>query len=254
MKRLLIAAVGVAFWLGGRPAAPAQEQDLILSVRRNFGYSAGSQIQGSFRMEIVNPPADLVSVVFSLDDTVVGTVSAPPYRLDFDTDDYPLGWHALSATGQTADGRTLTTAKRRFEFVSAEAGWQVVGGIALPMLALIGGVMVITFLIPLATAALGRRSAVPLGAERSFGLLGGAICPSCQRPFAIHFWSLNLAFQRFDHCDHCGRWSLVRRATPAQLAEAIAAEARHARPEAALAQLSPEEELRRRLDDSRFTD
>jgi D-arabinose 1-dehydrogenase-like Zn-dependent alcohol dehydrogenase len=31
-----------------------------------------------------------------------------------------------------------------------------------------------------------------LGAERDYGFRGGAICPKCHRPFAMHLWGLSL--------------------------------------------------------------
>src|SRR5258707_14675391 len=99
----------------------AQTGELQLFLRRNFGYGGGDQIQGSFSMEATGP-ADLASVTFKVDETVVGTVTSAPFKVSFNTDTYGLGWHTLTAAGQTSIGRLLAAARRRFEFVSATPG------------------------------------------------------------------------------------------------------------------------------------
>ncbi|MCC6188910.1 MAG: hypothetical protein IT318_07735 [Anaerolineales bacterium] len=233
--------------------AAAQDDELRLFVRRNFGYSGGSQIQGSFRME-AEGPADLASVTFKVDDQVVGADSEAPFRVDFDTDDYGLGWHDLTAQGETASGRALVSAARRFEFVSAAAGWETAWRIMAPLL----GVLLVVMLLVVGTSLLqlrrGRRHPAPLGARRNYGLFGGTICPKCGRPFALHLWGLNLLVGKLDRCDHCGRWSVVRALPLEQLRAAEAAERRAAQPAGEHPAESAEEQLRRQLDDSRFTD
>lgn len=232
--------------------ARAQDEELTLYVRRNFGYGGGSQIQGNFRLE-VEGPANLVSVTYLIDDAVLATTTEPPFRVDFVTDDYPNGWHTLKAVGQTADGRTLVSNTRRFEFVPPSVGLEVAGRIAVFTFA---GVAVV-FLIVIAVQAfvLGRnRTALPPGAPRSYGLFGGAICPRCGRPFPLHLWGLNAGAGKFDRCDHCGKWSLVRRASPEELRAAEAAERMQARPETPFTEPDPEERLRRKLDETKYMD
>jgi hypothetical protein len=67
-------------------------------------------------------------------------------------------------------------------------------------------------------------------------------------------WSFNLVAFRFDRCPHCGQWKLVQKYHPDVLAAAAEAmqqaEDKSARPSAS----SPEEKLRRQLEDSRFDD
>lgn len=232
--------------------AYAQDEELTLYVRRNFGYGGGSQIQGNFRLE-VEGPANLVSVTYFIDDAVLATTTTPPFRVDFVTDAYPNGWHTLKAVGQTADGRTLVSNTRRFEFVPAsvglEAAGHIVGAIA------IGVAVVVLILVAVQALVLGRnKTALPLGARRNYGLLGGAVCPKCGRPFPLHLWGLNAGADKFDRCDHCGKWSLVRRASPEALRAAEAAELAQARPETPLAEPDPEERLRRKLDETKYTE
>jgi Zn ribbon nucleic-acid-binding protein len=234
--------------------ALAQTAALTLSVSKTFGFNNGSQIQGSFRLQ-ASGPADLRSVTFTLDGEPLGEVSAPPFTFDLNTDRFAPGWHTVGASGQTADGQTLTAADRRYEFLSATQAQSAITRFIGPILGIVGLLVVVGMGSQLFFALRSgkNRSALPLGAHRTYGVWGGAICPKCQRPFSIHLWGLNaLPGQKFDRCDHCGKWSLVRRANPAQLAEAEAAELKYAQPTAPQLELSPEEKLKRDLDASRF--
>jgi hypothetical protein len=230
--------------------ARAQTSQLQLSVRRNFGYGGGDQIQGSFSM-LASGPADLKQVTFKIDDQVVGTVTAAPFQVDFSTDSYALGWHTLTAAGTTASGQSLVSDPRRFEFVSAAAGWQSVGRILVPILGVLGLALVAGLSIAVMDIRRSRAAPTPLGAERHYGLLGGAVCPKCGRPFARHWWGLNAGLGKLDRCPHCGKWSIVRAQPLEQLRAAEAAELKDAQG-APVPELSPEEKLRRQLDDSRY--
>lgn len=229
----------------------AQDAELTLHVRRNYGYGGGSQIQGSFRMEVTGPE-NLASVTFKVDDRVVGTVTSAPWRIDFQTDDYGYGWHNLSATAQTNAGSTLSSNVRRFEFVSAAEGWQAAGQIAIPFLGLLGLIMLAGLASAFLPTLIGKKTEMPLGAPRRYGFFGGAICPKCRRPFRRHWWGLNAGLGKFDRCDHCGKWSIVRAESTERLRQAEAAELQHAQPDAPVPELSPAEKLKRQLDDSRF--
>jgi hypothetical protein len=236
------------------PAVWAQNSDLTLHVRRNVGYSGGSQIRGSFRMEVAGPD-DLVSVTFKIDDEEIGAVTAPPFKINFNTADYALGWHDLSAVGRTADGRTLASNVRRFEFVSSAEEWAAVQSIMIPMLGVLGVIFVLAFGVPILLTLIGKKASVPLGAPRKYGIIGGTICPKCGRPFALHWWGFNVSFAgKLDRCDHCGRWSFVRRMSQDKLREAEGAELKLAQPESPIPEASPEDKLKQQLDDSRFFD
>jgi len=202
----------------------------------------------------VTGPEDLASVTFKIDDQDVGTVTAPPFKINFETTAYALGWHDLSAQGQTADGRTLTASVRRFEFVSSEEEWAAVRQIMIPIFGLVGVILVVVFAIPILLTLREKKAAVPLGAPRKYGIMGGGVCPKCGRPFAIHVWGLNAGFQKFDRCDHCGKWSLVSRVSIEKLREAEAAELKLAQPETPIPEPSPEEKLKQQLEASRFLD
>jgi hypothetical protein len=252
LRRVFLTAALLA--LIASPAL-AQDEELRISVRKNFGFNAGSRIQGSFRLEATGP-ADLVSVTFLVDGQPIGTVSQPPFRLDFRTEDYALGSHELGAVGETAGGRALTATPRTFEFVSAAAGWDLTMSFMVPLLVIVGLVMLLGLGVPFVQSMRGQRQSVPPGTERNYGLVGGAICPKCGRPTPRHLWGLNMLVGKFDRCENCGRWSLLRAAPLSELRAAEAAERRQARAAArgSAPDASPEEQLRRQLDDSRFTE
>lgn len=248
---LMVLACGLA--LAWAAPAWAQEDELRLSLRKEFGFAMGGQVQGTFKLTALGP-ADLISVTFELADEagavgplVLGQASQPPFSVTFSTDKYPHGRYALSATGQTAGGRRIRSNVLRVEFVSAEAGWQAAGKIVIPLFVLLGAVMLAATLGPLVLERLGK---VPPGRPRHYGLWGGAICPKCKRPFGLHWWAPNLVTGKYDRCPNCGRWSIVRPAGRAALAAAEAAEQAAPAPEAP--ELSPEEKLRRQIEDSRY--
>lgn len=224
---------------------------LTLNVSRLMGYGGGDRIQGWFRLSVPTPPADTQIVQFWVDDILIATDTEPPFQTDILTDNYPLGTRTLRAEIQLADGRTQATAPRTYIFVPESEGFEVAGRIvgftfgALAVAAVVVGVV--------QAVAFRRRTPTPLGAPRTYGWAGGAICPACRRPFARHWWAPNLGLVKFDCCDHCGRWNLVGRASPEALAAAEQAERANA-PTDTLHQESAEDRLRRQIEDSRWTE
>jgi len=257
IKRLALLLLTCLIGLPIHQAVLAQEEELILSLRRNFGYSSGTgRIQGDFTA-IVKGPEDLVRVVFLIDgeevrsETHEGTMQRQ-FEIQFKTGDYSLGTHTLSAIGYTADGRVLQSNEQRREFVPAEEGLQAAGRIAVPIISVVFLVMLFSFVLPLVLGR-GKRSQLPLGVPRSYGVLGGAICPKCGRPYAMHIWGFNLVGGKYDRCPHCGRWSLVHHTSPDALRAAEAAELQQAQPSPG-SSASAEEAIRKELDDSRYQD
>lgn len=234
------------------PALAQQEDQLVLRLNRDFGYGGmGNDIQGLFSIEVRDPPTDLVRVEFTIDGELLAEDSEAPFKIQFSTDSYPLGEHVLAATGYTSGGQTLGSNDFNVEFVSPEAGWQSVLKIIGPILAIVIGVMVLSFLTSYLS---GRKLAhLPPGSPRNYGIKGGTICPKCARPFAFQFLALNMGpFHKVDRCPHCGRWGLLRRRSLEELRSAEAAESEGLQgfePE-----ISQEEKLRKELDDSRYQD
>lgn len=258
MKKIFIlirfVAIGLLFLATNTRTSAAQESpSLVLTLSRDFGYGGfAGDIQGAFSMHVKDPP-DLVRVVFLIDGQPIGEATgSPPFRLAFNTGDYPYGKHTLSAIGYTADGRELQSNEIVREFVSADRGFQGAMEIVLPLL----GIILVAGLIAWGIPALfmrGKVKKLPAGAARSYSPLGGAICPKCGRPFAMHMYGLNVMVGKYDRCPYCGRWSLVRRASLDALREAEAAEVVEA-DTSLIPEVDEAEKLRKEIDSSRYQD
>lgn len=238
----IVTALIVAICVAQTVYAQAQnETPLELRINRDFGFGLGGQIQGRFSMRI-SGPVDLERVAFYVDDMQIGEDNEPPFVLTFNTGDYERGVHQLHAVGMTQDGRELNSNSVTRQFVSGQS-------VALIVAAIIGVVVAIGLAIRYITRGKGQISG------REYGLLGGAVCPNCGRPFGIHWWSLRLGVGRLDRCPHCRKWNMISRSSH----ETLAAAERSGTEQDELDDLhsdkqpSEEDELRRQLDDSRYS-
>jgi hypothetical protein len=253
INRLLL---GLVFsFLLGLVASPVMAQsNFTLNVHRNIGYSSGSQIRGSFNMAVVGPN-NIKSATFMIDGQTMKVIAAAPFSFDFNTSDYPFGWHDLSANILTTDGQTLTTTVRRFEFATSEEETAAIRNIVVPM---VGGLLVVILIVVGVQVLFFRnktKTNLPLGAPRNYGITGGAVCPKCHRPFPLSLLSLNIGLgTKFTRCVFCGKWSMVRRASLAELRAAESAELAEAQPGTPIHEKSEAEKLKEMLDNSRFTD
>ncbi len=230
-------------------AALAQTEELTLSFSRDFGYSSGTgDIQGTFSMK-VSGPDDLARVEFYIDETKIGEDAKAPFRLQFNTDNYPLGLHEMHAAGYTAYGREYRSKVVTANFVSADEGWQSASKIMFPLLVVVFGAIILGFVVPMLMGH-GKLAELPLGAERKYGISGGGICSKCQRPFALPFFSMHLGFSKLARCPYCGKWGMVRVQPLARLRQAEQAELEMAKAE--VTEISDEERLRKELDDSKY--
>lgn len=219
----------------------AQEPGLELRLTRDFGSAFGSgNIRGTFSYR-VNAPEDVTRVIFLLDGAPIAEDTAPPWRYQFNTANFPDGVHTLSASGVTRDGRTLTANGLTRNFVPATAANRAI----LTIVAVIGALILVVTLL---SAWLSRRG-LSDEARAVSGAFGTTVCPFCGKPFARHLWAPNLGAGKFDRCPHCGKWNLVRRATPAEIERSLTL----LRPDAtAVDTRPPPDDLRKRLDDSRY--
>ena len=242
-------------------AAQTPTPPYTLHSKRLFGYGGFSgDVRGTFRFSVsgsTNGPADTISsVTYQIDGQPMATVSQSPYSLDFQTTSYPSGWHQFTALVATRDGRQVTTPAIALNFISANQQGSSMGKILVP---LFGGIAAIFLVMMGVQVLILRRNPGRLapGAERHYGLKGGAICPRCGRPFAIHFWSLNLLGNVLDRCDYCGRVGIFRRRSMADLRAAEVAEVAGVQAsETALPgaiEETEEERLRKLLDESKYT-
>ncbi len=254
MRKSLLAALFLAFLLSCTLVASASAQtssELTVSLHRDFGYSGFNEIQGTFTLKATGP-ADLSRVIFLIDDQVIAEVDQPPFQVRFNTGSYAVGQHTLSATGYTSQGAELGSNQIRPNFVTAEQGWQAGLKIALPILGVGLAVAILAVVVPWFLGRRKPRQPIP-DLPADYGLLGAAVCPKCGRPFARHWWGINMLAGKLDRCPHCGKWSIVRRATPGQLQQAEDL-VRQAAADSQEPALREEQRLQRDLEDSRFQD
>jgi hypothetical protein len=224
-------------------SASAQDEALVLRLRRTFGYSWRGEIQGSF-LVTAEGPADVRQVSFYVDQDLLQAVGAPPFQARLHTGDYPDGVHRLWAEGTREDGENILSNEIRVEFVAASAGWQAAATLLTPVLVVVGAIMA----IGIGFTALTSRRFRP----GAYGSSGGAICPRCRLPLNRHFLAPNIGLKKLERCRHCGKWSLVSRASAEDLTDA---EARLMGEVPSVA--SPQAQadaLHRQVDDSRFVE
>jgi len=252
MRNLLNICIFLVTLTGLTTTVYAQEEEPIqLRLRRDWGYGGGVDIQGNFSLS-VSGPENLNRVEYFIDSELMGeSIEAPSFRFKFVPDAYPLGLHTLSAIGHTSDDQTFRSNEITKNFVSAQEGYSTAIKIVAIILGLILGVSVLSFLITRLVGG-GKKSGPEPGAQRSYGLLGGTICPKCSKPFSRHIWGLNMGVGKFDRCPHCGKWSITTRATPAELRTAELSELDQAETKIGTHEISEEERLRKDLEDSRF--
>ena len=240
---VVVALVVIYATLVGSISAAAQGEtaELRLRLRRDFGFGSGSQMQGRFSL-LVEDVDGLARVEFLIDDDLLGVDDEAPFRLQFNTDGYEQGWHNLRAIGYTDDGRALASNTLQRQFVAGNNSAYIVGGVV----ALAISLRVISYLV---TRDRGG------GKKRGYGIYGGAICPRCGRPFSRHWWAPNLLLGKLDRCPYCGKWHFSARATPQMLATAENfAEELDAEQNEKIAEPDAAEQLRRRLDHSRYAE
>ncbi len=254
LSRLTVFALLLSSLLAASMPALAQDDNLLeLRLNRDFGYSSGTgRIQGAFSMR-VRGPDNLSRVEFQIDGLTIGEVITAPFNLRFETGQFDLGVHTMSAIGYTSDGQELMSNEITAEFVPASAAMETIGKILIPLFVVLSGIILITTIVPFLLGQ-GKTGSLALGAPRNYGAFGGAICPKCQRPFSRHIWGMNLVVGKLDRCPHCGKWSIARAQPLNVLRAAEQAELENANTEGQLKEMSEEERLRKELENSRYQD
>jgi hypothetical protein len=243
-------ALFLLFVLPSTAHAQNGEDELTLTVSRDFGYGGfGGEIQGRFSFRATGP-ADLEWVEFYIDDQLAGSADAAPFRFQFSTGDYPSGIHTLSAIGHTTAGETLRSNHLTRLFLTAEEARDATTGLVFPLLGALAAIAVIGVVV---TALLGRRTGTKTVGEYS-QMAGGAVCTRCGLPFSRHVLSPNLFTGKLEHCPHCGKWSVARRASSAELEQAEARLRAEAGEGRSKIEETAEERLRRQIEASRFDD
>ena len=245
MKRIYFAIlISIFAILLAVSVATAQAEQLSMRISRDWGYGGfNGDIQGLFSMHVTGP-TDLAKVTFYIDSTVIGEVDKSPFNLQFNTDNYSLGVHELSAIGNSSSGQEYHSNAIRATFVPASQGGKVV----IPILVVVFGAILISALIPLFMSR--RTKKLPMGVERNYGPGGGAICPKCQRPFPLSLISPHLGFSKIAICPHCGKLGLVRPESIEKLRLAEKAELTGEKAQAP--EETDEEKLKKDLNDSKY--
>jgi hypothetical protein len=259
MKTKLIKLVFVAGILAclftSQVYAQSEGEGLRLRISKIFGYNSfgNTELQGQMKLS-VEGPENLQQVTFYMDGEVMAEDNQPPFEVTFNTDSYSLGEHAFTAAGTTTDGRELSSNEVRTRFVTPQQGMEVALKIVIPLVVVVLLVGLISSAGPLLFSR-GKLESLPYGAERKYGIAGGAICPRCKRPFPLRVMAINMGpGMKLDRCPYCGKWGFMRRRSLNTLRAAEAAELELARQDGSLPVESEEERLRKELDKSRYQD
>jgi hypothetical protein len=184
----------------------AQAEELSLKLSRDWGYGGfNGDIQGLFSMHVTGP-ADLAKVEFYIDDNKIGELDKPPFDLQFNTDMYALGVHNLHALGYSSKEQKYISNSISANFVPKQNDMKFM----LPIIVVVVLAILISTLIPILITR-KKKTILPAGAERNYGINGGSICPKCRRPFALPIFSMNLGLSKLTACPSCGKWIVVRR-------------------------------------------
>jgi hypothetical protein len=244
MKKLFILIL-VAIALSLPVSVSAQEETLEVNFTRDWGYGGfAGEIQGRFSLR-VSGPDNLVEVRYMMDENLMATITEPPFNFQFETDAYSPGPHTLTVLGILSDGSQLAGPEYERVFLSSEEAREATLQLIGPMLVGISGITLLAVLVPL---LLSRKSQYKF---KQYGIAGGAVCKRCQLPFSRSIFAPNMGFGKLERCPHCGKWAIVRSATPQELVEA---EKRYTEGESQveLNKNAQGEQLRKSLDDTRY--
>ncbi|MGV8049382.1 MAG: hypothetical protein AB2L21_03350 [Anaerolineaceae bacterium] len=218
-KRISVLVFTLIFLMVSVNTTQAQNADPYqVSLRRDFGYGNGVEIQGNMTLSLKGDTENAVRVTFLMDKQTLAVLESAPYQFSFSTDNYRPGAHSLSAQVETKDGKTFTTKALAYHFLSAEEASNNTKNILIPLL----GVAALAIIIS-ASGQFKSNKKVGLanGQPKVYGgLYGGAVCPKCGHPFQRSAFGMNLVTGRLERCPACGKFILTVRASAEQLATA----------------------------------
>ena len=228
-------------------AASAQGEELTLSLSKDFGSGGfNGDIQGTFTVK-ASGPDNLEWVQFFLDDTLLGEDTESPFAIQFITDNYATGAHVFTAVGFTTDGKRIGSKTISAVFMSKDEASATSLKMVVPILVVVFGAIAISAITSMVNVRKGKK--LPAGATRSYSF-GGGICPKCKRPFGFQPLGIHMFGRKLTPCPHCGKWSVVKRATMSELHAAELAELDTEK--AQIHDASDEEKIRKELDDSKY--
>jgi hypothetical protein len=230
----------------------AQDEGYRVHVRKDFGYSWASDIQGRFTIQLQGDETQVDKVAFLIDENVLGTVNSSPFKISFDTGDFPEGVHQISAEVHLRNGSLQKTPSVTYSFLAAAETNQQVKNLLIGIGVAIVGIFAIVALVQSLFFKKNKTSPHQPGEPRNYGMLGGTICSKCGRPFPRHIFGINLVVGRLDRCENCGKWVMTTRATPAALRTAEMTELDALKADQGI--VPSKDTLKKNLDDSRFYD
>lgn len=250
-KNIILIVFAIALLFPTSVFAQEGEPVFELGLSKTMGYEFFGDIQGSFKITAKVPDGlKFVEVQFYIDDTMIGSAVEETFKINFNTSDFEPGLHEIYAVGLLADGTEVESIRYTRKFLSGEEGMGKALNIVLPLLVVVAVFALLGTVVP---ALMGKK-----GKQRPIGeysaAAGGAVCPRCKMPYSRHTFSPNIVVGKLERCPHCGKWAIVRRATPTELAEA---EARlRADSQEGVKDFTPDEDeaLRRALDESQYDD
>jgi hypothetical protein len=221
-------------------------------VRKDFGYNWANDIRGSFTITLRGDEQNVQSVDFFIDEELISTIDSAPFRYQFDTDDFSVGLHQVYGKVTLNDGSSQVTPALTFDFLDREASNKMLKKILIILGGSMLGVFAIVALVQGTLLKGKKKGNHEPGTPRSYGVMGGTICPKCGRPFPRHIFGMNLVVGRLDRCENCGKWVMTVRATPEALRNAEEAELKEIKADEAEA-IRPSKETDN-LEDTRYFD
>ena len=244
-KRLAYLLMTVAVFIPVVVFAGQEDSSLQLRLIRNFGYGGLGKIQGNFTLKIDNPPEELEKVEFFMDEEIVAVVDSDPFQFKFHTSSYSDGEHKMTAVGTLLNNTQIESNRITKLFLSSDQAFGETQQLLGPILI---GVAILTVLGVGVPLLLNRNKDFIPG---KYGPAGGAVCPRCELPLSRSVLSLNLLVGKLVNCPHCGKTSILARASSIELKEA---ETRYANKDKQDNTQVGKHDLRKQLEDSRFED
>jgi hypothetical protein len=244
-KWLIIVILAAGLFIPATVFAAQDGPRLQLGLTRNFGYGGLGKIQGNFTMKILNPPEGLTEARFYIDGELLDTVMAEPFTYKFHTSAFEEGEREMYAEGTLSDGSTVESNRVTKIFLSSDQAWGETQQIVAPLLI---GTAVLTLLGVGVPMLLGKNKKFVLG---EYSPAGGTVCPRCALPFSRSLYSPNMIAGKLVRCPHCGKLSVLGRASSDRLREA---EARYTQKEEPGMIHPGKGDLQKQLDESRFED
>ena len=173
----------------------------------------------------------------------VGNSGTEPFNYKFHTSDFEDGEREMYAEGTLADGTILESNHISKVFLSSDQAWGETQQLIVPILV---GTAVLTLLGVGVPMLASKKKSFVFG---KYGPAGGVVCPRCELPFSRSVFSPNLLAGKLVRCPHCGKVSILPRASSSSLQEA---ESRYTRKDEPGMIHHGKEDLQKQLEDSRF--